>query len=299
MVRNELTCTPPPQCSLATWKEKPNGCSAPEWIGWAVPSEATNACDMHDLCYAAGRSQSKCDDDFYDNLVESGVDLITAAIMTAAVRGTDNSESVNWGKANCLGSPIELKSLENNECLDMNLDGSKNVYGYPCHGLNNQKWYYNINTKQIMSAHNYECLDMHYDSKNVYVHPCHGDKNQKWTIIKTTKEIKSDWNNQCLDMHLGAGHNIYVHPCHGGNNQKWTGFENINTNAVSLPALPLPNRFIDISQYMWYILIILIIINGICIIFYYYKRRKRSNQIKYKTVSIDSTDVDTDVDVAC
>jgi len=66
------------------------------------------------------------------------------------------------------------------------------------------------------------CADYHTGNNDVYMHPCHGGNNQKWYFGGPEgNELKSKHDNHCVDYHLDQ-HNAYMHSCHGGNNQKWS-----------------------------------------------------------------------------
>eukprot|EP01084_Bolivina_argentea_P072074 130902_1 len=101
MVKNENSCYLPSHCNRAVWTSKADGCSGGDWNS-LVPSYYEPACEMHDLCYATGLPQVHCDHLFYLNLYEiNPTNFIHAEIMYAAVSGTDNSNNVDAGKANC------------------------------------------------------------------------------------------------------------------------------------------------------------------------------------------------------
>ena len=117
-----------------------------------------------------------------------------------------------------------IRSKYNNKCLD-SVKGTNEVILYSCHAGNNQKWFYNSASSQILNGYNGKCLDaslsavQNNDPKPIVLtYSCHDGTNQKWYI--DGDKIKSKYNNKCLDYVVGDN-KLILFDCHNGNNQKW------------------------------------------------------------------------------
>jgi len=109
----------------------------------------------------------------------------------------------------------QLLTEHDNNCMDYHL-GNNNVYMHPCHGGNNQQWFFS--GERVRTKHDNKCLDYNFSGTNVYMHSCHSGNNQKWYF--SGRLLKTKYSSKCLDYHL-HNKNVYMHPCHSGANQKW------------------------------------------------------------------------------
>lgn len=133
-------------------------------------------------------------------------------------------------------APGMIKSRSGWEmCLDY--DGSnRNLYLHPCHGSDNQLFYWVGNTLRNRAAGPHYCADMamgsgngahahHNGGKfhgygNLYMSRCHFGKNQEFKV--EDGHIKNLQDNWCVDATNYDHKNVWVHKCHSGSNQDWT-----------------------------------------------------------------------------
>lgn len=128
-------------------------------------------------------------------------------------------------------------------CLDIGMDSrvgetgrGRNVIAWPCHGKENQQWFFERGLLHSQAGNGNWCLDIDTrdriradgSGRNVIVWPCHGKANQRWELVDD--QIVNRMNGQawCLDVALGAptspdgpGRNVVAWPCHDGRNQQW------------------------------------------------------------------------------
>lgn len=124
--------------------------------------------------------------------------------------------------------PWAIVSRHNGHCLDMDLGGSRNVYVHPCHGGENQLWYFEEGHLKNLHSGRYYCLDQdlgHSQRGNLYMGHCHDGWNQKFyhmgDAIFIANQNPYDHQKRALDVNLGYGSNVYIHPWHGNPNQQW------------------------------------------------------------------------------
>ena len=166
----------------------------------------------------------------------------------------------NWFKRLPRGRHVFTPWNNNQKCMDWSMSGDNNVYMFPCHSNDNQKWLWS-GRNTLHSPENLEycltalsnndvgmrlcsfgadqiwtrtasneilgreglCLDHNFVNNNVFMTDCHGGSNQKFYFHKRTPaHLMSLFNKECVDVitHTGTD-NVYMHPCHDGTNQKW------------------------------------------------------------------------------
>jgi len=140
-----------------------------------------------------------------------------------------NNQKFRIGQKDAQGF-YTITCLYNNECLDAHPEGNgvvnhgDNIYTFPCHKGDNQKW--KVDGELIRSKANGGnwCLDIGDGGNNAHIWNCDPNNgNQKLSFLNDESfDIRvPSHGSQCLDAHPGQNDNIYLHPCHGGNNQKF------------------------------------------------------------------------------
>ena len=121
----------------------------------------------------------------------------------AAPVGGENTSTASQPIIADLG-PLQSRGL----CLDVYAfntgDGWNTLDLWDCNGLDNQAWFYNEETHEIISKSNGKCLDQFaFNNFNVGMWECNGLANQKWTLTDGSGgtpagEIRSDWDGKCV-----------------------------------------------------------------------------------------------------
>lgn len=113
----------------------------------------------------------------------------------------------------------QIKLELSGECLDESGDGSGNLYVYPCHNGDNQRFYWDGHRLHNRKWGSAKCVDYNAgNGKNLYMHECHSGANQQfnWKIALRIKSRKDP--SMCLDMNT-ATKSVQMHPCHHHKNQ--------------------------------------------------------------------------------
>jgi len=113
----------------------------------------------------------------------------------------------------------EYKSIKDStsQCVDMSPSGQ--VFSASCTGSQNQKWYFDTQTKTIKNESNRWCLDVDLQNDSVIIawKECHGRNNQQWSL--DGNKMKSLYNDECVK--LKADKTLKLLPCNGEQNQKF------------------------------------------------------------------------------
>jgi len=197
-----------------------------------------------------------------DSMLQAAKDFTVKSNMVMANTQTIISEMLADTETNTTQSAAcpmcrVVKNVATGLCMDHHM-GNRNVYWHTCHNNDNQKWYFDGQSR-LRSLHDDNlCLDYNYNNGNVYMHNCHGGGNQKWHFNSVgfqteydnkCADLRQPHNNMimancragsnqayqwwrwfhvtneaysglCMDYHLG-NKNVYFHPCHNGNHQQW------------------------------------------------------------------------------
>merc|ERR1719152_191035 len=73
--------------------------------------------------------------------------------------------------------------------MDYNYNNN-NVYMHPCHGGENQQWYFD--GEELKTNYDNKCLDFNWNTENIYMHPCHGGTNQAFYLENTVQDLEHD-----------------------------------------------------------------------------------------------------------
>lgn len=105
----------------------------------------------------------------------------------------------------------------NGNCFDQSFSSRRNVYGYPCHGADNQQFYFRDGRIHNLYLGRGWCLDMDFGGgQKLYMNRCHGGWNQLFHMHG--RQIRNAAG--CVDQNFGDNQ-LYIHYCHGGSNQQF------------------------------------------------------------------------------
>ena len=116
---------------------------------------------------------------------------IEPCIKDGGETGGEQNMVFSWHK--------DIRPSKRNVCFDVTGSMSKAVVLlYQCHGQKgNQRFKYNIGTKQILHVTSNQCLDCDPHTKELFMNPCDQSVDtQKWTIEHVDVEkVQNEWHN--------------------------------------------------------------------------------------------------------